>query len=119
MVFALAFTHGGRLVARDLAQTLDLLVSELEARLQLPGESLVEKVDGIEERPAPLDSAYTQWDVRPTPLPPDTNVPPRMDNPAHEARSANAGTGVQGFRYVPACAFGWVVPGSGSNWSHP
>jgi hypothetical protein len=26
---------------------------------------------------------------------------------------------VQGFRYVPASAFGWVVPASGSNGSHP
>lgn len=30
-----------------------------------------------------------------------------------------ASVGATGFRYVPACAFGCAVPGSGSNWSHP
>jgi hypothetical protein len=34
--------------------------------------------------PGPLPSAYTQWDVHATPLPPVENVPPGA-NDAHEA----------------------------------
>ena len=46
---------------------------------------LVEPVFGINAAPGPLRGiVYTQWDVKPTPLPPATNTPPQ-DNAAHEA----------------------------------
>ncbi len=44
---------------------------------------LVQAVDGLEQQGGPLDAAYTQYDVHPLPLPPDTNVP-AADNAAHD-----------------------------------
>jgi hypothetical protein len=51
----------------------------------LRGLDLVHPVFGVTEASGPLDSAYTQWDVTPAPAPPAGNVPPPMDNGAHEA----------------------------------
>ncbi|MSP62611.1 MAG: hypothetical protein EXR72_20230 [Myxococcales bacterium] len=39
----------------------------------------------VDEKEGPLDSAYTSWDVHPTPLYPDNNIPPPKDNEAHGA----------------------------------
>jgi hypothetical protein len=46
-------------------------------------EPPVENVYGLTVKAAPLDSAYTQWNVDPMPAPGPTNTPPK-DNPAHE-----------------------------------
>jgi hypothetical protein len=40
---------------------------------------------GITEEAGPLDSAYTQWNVHPSPMPPEDNVTPNDDNGAHDA----------------------------------
>jgi hypothetical protein len=45
---------------------------------------LVTAVPGITEMPAPLDSAYVQFDTHPMPLPGDQNLPPDQ-NGAHDA----------------------------------
>jgi len=50
----------------------------------LPGLDLEQPVFGVDEKAAPLDSAYTQWDVNPTPLPPPGNQPPAQEHQAHE-----------------------------------
>jgi hypothetical protein len=50
----------------------------------LPGLDLSQPVFGVPTRTAPLDSAYTQWDVHATPLPPPGNQVPRP-NAAHDA----------------------------------
>jgi hypothetical protein len=46
---------------------------------------LVEEVYGLDVRDGPLDSAYTQWDSGPNPLPPTGNTPADDDNGAHDA----------------------------------
>ena len=46
---------------------------------------LEQPVYGVDVAAAPLDSAYTQWDVNPMPVPPDVNLPPPTDNGAHTA----------------------------------
>jgi pimeloyl-ACP methyl ester carboxylesterase len=45
----------------------------------------VQEVYGITDQQQPLTSAYAQFDVHPSPLPGNTNVPPASDNQAHEA----------------------------------
>jgi len=57
----------------------------LARTIGLPGNDLEQPVYGVDDKPAPLDSAYTQWDVNPTPLPPPGNTPPPKENVAHEA----------------------------------
>jgi hypothetical protein len=62
------------------------LATRLEVRaLGIPGTNLEMPVYAVDEQPSPLDSAYTQWDVHPMPVPPDVNLPPASDNGAHEA----------------------------------
>jgi hypothetical protein len=62
------------------------LATRLEVRaLGIPGTNLEQPVYAVDELPSPLDSAYTQWDVHPMPVPPDVNLPPPSDNGAHEA----------------------------------
>ncbi|MCU1282599.1 MAG: uncharacterized protein JWM53_6145 [bacterium] len=62
------------------------LATRLEVRgLGIPGTNLEQPVYGVDELPSPLDSAYTQWDVHPMPVPPDVDLPPPSDNGAHEA----------------------------------
>ena len=68
----------------------DLQVSNMATRvlvrtLGLPGLDLEQPVFGVTELPGPLPSAYTQWDVTPTPVPPTGNMPATDDNGAHEA----------------------------------
>lgn len=55
----------------------------LARTMGLPGLDLETPVYGITAMPGPLDSAYTQWDITPTPLPPVGNIPPDKDNNAH------------------------------------
>jgi hypothetical protein len=50
----------------------------------LPGIDLEVPVYGVTEMPAPLPSAYTQWDVMPQPVPPDANASAPADNGAHD-----------------------------------
>jgi hypothetical protein len=67
------------------AQVPNLATRLLVRSLGIPGTNLEEPVYAVDELPAPLDSAYTQWDVHPMPVPPDVNLPPPEDNGAHEA----------------------------------
>ena len=65
--------------------TVPNVATEVMARtMGLPGMDLERPVFGIPEKTGPLDSAYTQWDSHPTPVPAPGNVPPQ-DNGAHEA----------------------------------
>ena len=45
----------------------------------------VKTIYGLPMAAAPLDSAYTLWEVHANPLPDGTNVPPAHDNCTHEA----------------------------------
>ena len=67
------------------AQVPNLATRLLVRTLGIPGTNLEVPVYGVDVAPAPLDSAYTQWDVHPMPVPPDVDLPPAMDNGAHEA----------------------------------
>ncbi|HEX9101284.1 MAG TPA: hypothetical protein VF997_03735, partial [Polyangia bacterium] len=67
------------------AQVPNLATRVLVRALGIPGTNLEQQVYGVEMQAAPLDSAYTQWDVHPMPVPPDADLPPPMDNGAHEA----------------------------------
>jgi hypothetical protein len=51
----------------------------------MPGIDLVQQVYGVDEAAAPQPSAYTQWDIMPTLVPPDGNQPASTDNPVHES----------------------------------
>ncbi len=84
----LAGTPAKRILLQEAigdAQVPNLATRVLARALGAPGIDLIEPVYGITQEEAPLDSAYTQWDVHPLPLPPAGNVPPSMDNQAHEA----------------------------------
>ncbi len=60
------------------------MATRILARLVgVPGLDLEQPVFGITEMPAPLQSAYTQWDVNPMPVPAPVNIPP-APNGAHE-----------------------------------
>ena len=67
------------------AQVPNVATRVLARTMGAPGLDLEAPVFGVAVKTAPLDSAYTQWDVHPTPLPPSGNTPPRADNSAHEA----------------------------------
>jgi hypothetical protein len=58
------------------------LLARTEGQIGL--SPLVTSVPGITEMPAPLDSAYVQFDTHPMPLPGDQNLPPDQ-NGAHDA----------------------------------
>ena len=66
------------------AEVTNLSTRVLARTIGLPGLDLVHPVDGITEAPGPLSSAYTQFDITPTPLPPAGNIPPDDDNGAHD-----------------------------------
>jgi hypothetical protein len=62
------------------------LSTELLARtIGVSGFDLEYPIFGVPVAAAPLDSAYTQWDSHPSPLPPTTDTALSMDNGAHEA----------------------------------
>jgi len=65
------------------AQVSNLATRVLARTMGLPGNDLEQPVYGITDMPAPLASAYTQWDVMPTPVPPDANAAAPTDNGAH------------------------------------
>ena len=65
------------------AQVSNLSTRVLARTIGLPGIDLEHPVYGITEMAAPLPSAYTQWDVMPTPVPPDANAAASSDNGAH------------------------------------
>lgn len=67
------------------AQVPNIATRILVRALGIPGMDLEQPVWGVTQQAAPLDSAYTQWDVHPTPLPPNVDLPPASDNQAHEA----------------------------------
>ena len=67
------------------AQVPNIATRVLVRTIGLAGLDLVEPVFGVTEQASPLASAYTQWDVTATPLPPAANIPAPMDNGAHEA----------------------------------
>ena len=67
------------------AQVPNLGTRVLVRTLGIPGTNLEQPVYGVDLQSTPLDSAYTQWDVHPMPVPPDEDVPPPMDNGAHTA----------------------------------
>ncbi len=71
--------------AIDDAQVPNIATRVLARTIGLPGLDLEQPVYGISEAAGPLPSAYTQWDVHPSPAPPAGDVPPPMDNGAHEA----------------------------------
>jgi hypothetical protein len=68
----------------------DTQVPNLATRLmvrtmEMPAlEPLVQEPYGLDDEQGPLPSAYEQFDVSPSPLPGDTNVPPPGDNQAHD-----------------------------------
>ena len=66
------------------AEVPNIATRVLVRTIGLPGLDLVQPVFGVTEQAGPLPSAYTQWDVTPTPVPPVGNVTP-MSNGAHEA----------------------------------
>ncbi len=62
------------------------LATELLARaIGLTGLQLIRPVFGVAPAPAPLDSALTQWDLHPSPLPPVGDEALPRDNGAHTA----------------------------------
>ena len=65
------------------AQVSNVATRVLVRTIGLPGMDLETPVYGVTEMPAPLPSAYTQWDVMPTPVPPDANAAAPSDNGAH------------------------------------
>jgi hypothetical protein len=66
------------------AQVPNIATRVLVRTLGLPGLDLEQPVFGVTQQTAPLPSAYTQWDVMPTPVPPTGDTPSPMDNGAHE-----------------------------------
>jgi hypothetical protein len=65
------------------AQVTNVSTRVLARTMGLPGIDLETPVFGLPEMPSPQPSAYTQWDVMPTPVPPDANAAAPMDNGAH------------------------------------
>jgi hypothetical protein len=73
------------------AQVTNLATRVVARTMGLTGLDLAQAVDGVAAGTAPLDSAYTQWDVSASPMPPSTNTALGADNQAH-----------QGVRRLPA-----------------
>jgi hypothetical protein len=66
------------------AQVPNLATRVVVRTIGLPGFDLEQPVYGVDVKQPPLDSAYTQWDVKPMPPPPSTNTVPGT-NQAHGA----------------------------------
>ena len=71
--------------AIDDSEVPNLSTRVLARTIGLPGIDLEQPVYGVTQMPAPLSSAYTQWDVMPTPVPPAGNTPAPTDDGAHGA----------------------------------
>jgi hypothetical protein len=67
------------------AQVPNIATRTLGRTMGLPGLDLITPLYGIEAQPAPLDSAYTQWDAHKMPRPPLTDTALSSDNGAHDA----------------------------------
>jgi hypothetical protein len=67
------------------AEVPNIATRVLARTLGVPGMDLEQPVYGVTQMSAPLPSAYTQWDVMPTPVPPAGNTPSPVDNGAHGA----------------------------------
>lgn len=68
------------------AQVANVSTRILARELAVPALSpLVQPVFGVTEQPAPLSSAYTQWDSHTMPLPPPGNTSLPKDNWAHNS----------------------------------
>jgi hypothetical protein len=67
------------------AQVPNMATRVLGRTMGLPGLDLITDLYGIEAQPAPLDSAYTQWDAHKMPRPPLTDTALSADNGAHDA----------------------------------
>jgi hypothetical protein len=67
------------------AQVANLATRVLVRTMGLSGFDLEQQLYGVTEQPAPLDSAYTQWDSHPMPVPPTTNTALMSDNGAHDS----------------------------------
>jgi hypothetical protein len=74
------------------AQVPNIATRTLARTIGLPGLDLIFPLYGIDAQPAPLDSAYTQWDAHLMPRPPLTDTALSSDNGAHDAV----------YQYVPA-----------------
>jgi hypothetical protein len=68
----------------------NIATEEIAREMQLPVVSPSVKVPwGLHEEPSPLSSGLLVLDQHPTPLPPDTNVPPSEDNGSHGGVNRN------------------------------
>jgi hypothetical protein len=67
------------------AQVSNLSTEILARTIGVQGFDLELPIYGVDVGTAPLDSAYTQWDSHPSPLPPTTDTALTMDNGAHTA----------------------------------
>jgi hypothetical protein len=66
------------------AQVTNLATEVLARELGVGGLDLEQPVYGITAQTAPLASAYTQYDITPSPLPPTGDTPSGSDNGVHE-----------------------------------
>lgn len=66
------------------SQVPNIATRVMARTIGLDGNDLEQPVFGITQKAAPLDSAYTQWNVNSMPLPPVGNEPPPQENQAHE-----------------------------------
>ena len=85
------------------AQVTNLSTRVLARTMGIPGLDLIVPVYGVDAQPAPLDSAYTQWNSNKMPLPPTTDTALPADNGAHDAV----------YQYPPAQQqiLGFLAPG--------
>ncbi len=67
------------------AQVPNLATRLLARTMGVDALPLVQDIYGVDVQQGPLDSAYTQWDSGPSPLPPTGNAPADSDNGAHNA----------------------------------
>ncbi len=67
------------------AQVTNVATRVLARTMGIPGLDLIDPLYGIVQQPAPLDSAYTQWDAHKMPRPPTTDTALDTDNGAHDA----------------------------------
>jgi hypothetical protein len=67
------------------AQVSNVATEVLARTVGVPGLDLEQPVYGVTTAAAPLDSAYTQWDSHPVPLPPSGDTALAKDNGAHDS----------------------------------
>ena len=67
------------------AQVTNVATRVLARTMGIAGLDLIDPIYGVVQMPAPLDSAYTQWNSNPMPLPPAGDLALSSDNGAHDA----------------------------------